>query len=290
MLQIAGILAIAAFVTGFFGLGQLVHVSVQQKPFCGWLLAFSAFTLCGIVGARILLAATHRRLLALPRVVVVGTNDASGRLIEQLRRHKFGELNVIGRVVTDETGSDAGPGSLERLQRMVSCRELDEVLVASTITSPNDNVPVQLAGRVGSGSITLSVAADLRTRRPSEELPVVGLASPPISGAAGATKRIFDFATAAFLGAVGAPAMLLIALAIKIDSPGPVFFRQVRRGLNNEVFEILKFRTMHVQFADADASVQTRRNDQRVTRIGAVLRHHSIDEVPQLINVLRGDM
>src|SRR3546814_14472273 len=86
------------------------------------------------------------------------------------------------------------------------------------------------------------------------------------------------------------PLLLVSALAIKLDSRGPVFFRQKRYGFNHNLFECWKFRTMHHHMTDADAAVLTRRDDARVTRVGRFLRRTSLDELPQLINVLKGDM
>jgi len=86
------------------------------------------------------------------------------------------------------------------------------------------------------------------------------------------------------------PLMALIALLIKLDSPGSVFFVQKRFGFNNEVIWVLKFRTMHVDCCDPSGAQRTLRNDPRITRVGRVVRALSIDELPQLINVFRGDM
>ena len=87
-----------------------------------------------------------------------------------------------------------------------------------------------------------------------------------------------------------APLLLIIAVAIKLDSPGPVLFRQKRRGLNNQPFMVFKFRSMFVHLSDIEASRQTTRNDPRVTRVGKWLRRLSLDELPQLLNVLRREM
>jgi putative colanic acid biosynthesis UDP-glucose lipid carrier transferase len=102
-------------------------------------------------------------------------------------------------------------------------------------------------------------------------------------------KRIFDVLAGAVGLVLAAPLLLLIAVAIKLDSRGPVFFRQRRYGRNNEVFRIFKFRTMTVA-EDGALVVQAARDDVRVTRIGRLLRSSSLDEVPQLINVLLGQM
>ena len=86
------------------------------------------------------------------------------------------------------------------------------------------------------------------------------------------------------------PLMVAIALLIRLDSPGSVLFRQKRYGFNNQLIEVLKFRTMYHEMSDSNAERLTRRNDPRITRVGAFLRRTSLDELPQFLNVLRGDM
>lgn len=103
-------------------------------------------------------------------------------------------------------------------------------------------------------------------------------------------KRAFDLALTIPVLVLLAPVLALVALAIKLDSRGPVFFKQRRVGYGNALFEIYKFRTMAAAQTDAYGNVSTRRNDPRVTRVGGVLRRTSIDELPQLFNVLLGSM
>lgn len=112
---------------------------------------------------------------------------------------------------------------------------------------------------------------------------------PAIEPLSDATKRMFDIAMAALMLLIALPAMLFISLLIWLDSNGPIFFRQTRLGLGGCPFQILKFRTMSV-LEDGEHVVQATRNDPRVTRIGQFLRKTSLDELPQLINVLRGEM
>ena len=108
-------------------------------------------------------------------------------------------------------------------------------------------------------------------------------------GLVGGVKRLLDLVLALSALAVLSPAIGVIALLIKLDSPGPVFFRQSRNGLKLKIFEIYKFRTMTTQ-EDGAAVRQASAADQRVTRIGRLLRASSLDELPQLINVVRGEM
>jgi putative colanic acid biosynthesis UDP-glucose lipid carrier transferase len=115
----------------------------------------------------------------------------------------------------------------------------------------------------------------------------------PLDGWRCVTKTVEDRLLAALLLVVLAPWMLLIAATVKLTSPGPILFRQQRNGLNREVIEVLKFRTMHACACDArDASTfeQVTDRDPRVTTVGRFLRRSSLDELPQLFNVLRGEM
>lgn len=121
------------------------------------------------------------------------------------------------------------------------------------------------------------------------DLPVVSISETPFYGVDGFVKRLEDIILAALFFALAAIPMIFIAIAVKLSSPGPIIFRQHRYGLRGNRIEVWKFRTMTV-CEDDDAVVQATKNDPRVTRIGAFLRHTSLDELPQLINVLQGKM
>src|SRR5690606_9537044 len=103
-------------------------------------------------------------------------------------------------------------------------------------------------------------------------------------------KRIEDIVIGTVALIVFAPLMLITALLIKLDSPGPVFFRQSRHGFNNETIRVWKFRSMYAHLTDHTAAQQVQKGDTRVTRIGRFIRKPSIDELPQLFNVLAGEM
>jgi len=112
----------------------------------------------------------------------------------------------------------------------------------------------------------------------------------PEAGWPAITKRAEDLLLGALLLLLFALPMLLLALAVRLDSPGPVLFRQTRVGRGGSLFAMLKFRTMRHQPGEGDALEQAVRADRRVTRLGALLRRTSLDELPQLLNVLRGEM
>jgi lipopolysaccharide/colanic/teichoic acid biosynthesis glycosyltransferase len=108
--------------------------------------------------------------------------------------------------------------------------------------------------------------------------------------AASVGKRVFDIAVASLTLLFFAPLLMAVAIAIKISSPGPVLFHQYRYGYRNRYFKIYKFRSMRTDSGDATGIKQTVHGDARVTGVGRVLRKTSLDEIPQLINVIKGDM
>ncbi len=120
-------------------------------------------------------------------------------------------------------------------------------------------------------------------------IPIIALCESPLHGTRGAMKRCTDIVFSLLMLVVAAPLMLLIALAIKLDSRGRVFFKQDRYGLDGERIVVYKFRTMTV-CENGERVVQAKRNDPRVTRVGRFLRRTSLDELPQLVNVLQGRM
>ena len=120
--------------------------------------------------------------------------------------------------------------------------------------------------------------------------PAINLAASPLSPAAHAQKALFDRAFAACVLILLAPLLVAIAVAVKLSSPGPVFFRQNRKGAEGRVFRIYKFRSMRVHHDTHGVVRQATRGDSRITRVGAFLRRTSLDELPQFINVLRGEM
>jgi len=121
-------------------------------------------------------------------------------------------------------------------------------------------------------------------------IPLIRLCSRPLSEGCFFAKSVIDKLVSAVALLLLSPLLLGIALAVRIDSPGPVLFRQKRHGYNNIEFEVLKFRSMRTELADQDGGRQATRGDARVTALGRFLRASSLDELPQLLNVLRGDM
>ena len=186
-------------------------------------------------------------------------------------------------------------GPLNSTAGAIAAQPVDIVFVALSGASRDktDHVLRQLA----STSVDIRVVPDLPSLHYLkhevtliDDLPIITLTHSPMHGWSGMLKRAFDlvFATAALL-AMAFP-MLVIAVLIKLTSRGPVFYRQQRASLATEPFTIIKFRTMVPNAEAASGPVWTARNDPRVTPIGRILRYTSLDELPQLLNVIRGDM
>ncbi|MEQ1437797.1 undecaprenyl-phosphate glucose phosphotransferase [Fontimonas sp. SYSU GA230001] len=122
-----------------------------------------------------------------------------------------------------------------------------------------------------------------------EGVPMLRIAETPLFGVHGLYKHVFDFISALIGLILLSPMLAAIAVAVRLDSPGPILYRQKRYGLNGQAFDVFKFRTMRINDPE-DRIVQVSRDDPRVTRVGRILRRTSLDELPQLVNVLRGDM
>ena len=227
-----------------------------------------------------------RGLRFAPRAVVVGA-DA-------------GTLRALLRLPGLRLAGVAGDGGDARAARAVVPQP------ALPWLGPIEAIPgLARRGAVEQVVVALPVAAGERMedlRAVLEEVPIgvalfmpqegrlLALADAPISGVAGAVKRAEDLLLGGLALILSSPLMALIALAIRLDSPGPVLFRQARTGRGGRVFQVLKFRTMQHHLADPGAARQARQGDARLTRIGAWLRRLSLDELPQLFNVLRGQM
>ena len=121
-------------------------------------------------------------------------------------------------------------------------------------------------------------------------LPMIGVLDTPMTDWSAIAKRVFDFCVSGALLLFLAPLLVTIMIGVKLDSRGPVFFRQRRYGFNNELIEVWKFRTMKADQQDVNAERLATYNDPRVTRFGSLLRKTSLDELPQLYNVFNGSM
>ena len=266
----------------------------------------------GLVGLfRASYEATTESLLRLSgvrrRVLLVGDGPSLTHLHETLGAGRGGiDYEFVG-AVSDSPGGLPLPvlARLGGLPKVLAAQSVDEVIVPDTDFSERGLIDVvEQAHRAGVKVRVAPKTAELLTQRgeyvPGQGIPLFELRPPFFLGTEWALKRGFDLVVSLLVILVGLPVWLMIGIAIKATSRGPVFYRDHRVGLNEQEFVMLKFRTMELdaefrqaeleQANEADGPLFKIRDDPRVTSVGAILRRLSLDEIPQVLNVLRGEM
>jgi putative colanic acid biosynthesis UDP-glucose lipid carrier transferase len=236
------------------------------------------------------------------KVAVFGAGEIARRVRDHLVNPELG-IDFAG-VFDDRAGSSRTDcnglqvaGTLDDLIREARAEGIDRVIIALPQSAGQrmTDIARKLEQLPASLHIVTHIASDLVPATKSHKVSSLGtlgmldVKKPPLSDWGRIIKRLEDRILGSLLLALAAPLFPIIVLAIKLDSPGPAFFRQRRRGLNQNEFEVIKFRTMCVMEDGANVR-QAVPGDARVSRIGAWLRRTSLDELPQLINVLKGDM
>jgi Undecaprenyl-phosphate glucose phosphotransferase len=273
----------------------------------GWMITWALMTPLFLMLARQIerrvVSALQQAGFAKQRIAIIGATSQADRLLERLRHPAASNaFDVVG--IFDDDHTEATTERLSNIQsigtiadlRQICCREHIDAIILAHPGSETARIQMMVE-RLMDLPTNVLLGPDLAhfdlSSRPSAQLgvlPAATLTRLPTRDWGGLAKwledRILVIAAAIFL----APLLLLTAILIKIDSPGPVLFKQRRFGFNNVAFDVYKFRTMFVSQADAAGATQTSRDDQRVTRIGRFLRRTSIDELPQLINVWLGQM
>ncbi|HLC03949.1 MAG TPA: sugar transferase [Anaerolineales bacterium] len=245
------------------------------------------------------------------RLLVVGAGPLGQRVTQIIRDHSRWGFSLVGYLDDAPTLKNAEIdglrvlGSISDIGRVVEEKGVDEVWVALPPRA-YDRL-VSLVADLERRPVRIKVVPDyfslaLVQAKPEVigGMPVIGLRDPVIEGWPRTVKRLFDLVAGTFLTAVAAPVLGLVSLLIRLEGPGQVVIRQQRVGENGRLFDMLKFRTMvpgaetraqnGITSQEGGSPVHKHRDDPRVTRVGRFLRRFSLDELPQLINVLRGDM
>jgi Undecaprenyl-phosphate glucose phosphotransferase len=233
-------------------------------------------------------------------VAIVGAGSIAQRLLRHLNGTSTGP-RIFG--VYDDSCQDLPPrcmghailGSVDDLVEQARHNAIDTVIVALPPTS--EHALVETLNKLSVVPIDVRLCpSEFALRLGTIETSHIGghvflnVIDRPLRDWRWIAKGIEDRLLAAAILLLISPVLLAIALLVRLDSPGPILFRQKRYGFNNELIEMLKFRTMYHELSDSNAEQLTQRNDPRITRIGAFLRRTSLDELPQFLNVLRGDM
>jgi Undecaprenyl-phosphate glucose phosphotransferase len=232
------------------------------------------------------------------RTVVVGADANGESLIHSLAAQRDSDVRVVG--VFDDRGDDRSAATCDGVPKLGTVENLVEFARHTRVDLVIFSLPISAESRILQMlkklwvlpvDIRLSAHTNKLRFRPRSysyigNVPVLDIFDKPMADWDVVMKWLFDkiVGTLALIGV--APIMLLVALAIKLDSKGPVFFKQRRYGFNNELIEVYKFRSMYVEQTDATASKLVTKDDPRVTRVGRFIRKTSLDELPQLFNVV----
>jgi exopolysaccharide biosynthesis polyprenyl glycosylphosphotransferase len=274
-------------------------------------LAASGGAALGSIALRALMrAVAHRAAPLRQRALIVGSGVVAAQVVSRLRSHEAIGVEAVGIADDEVSDLDASGvptlGTIDELPELIQRESLDRVIISFTRarhdrllgvirTCRDQGVAVDVVPRLFE---FLEGATPVDTIR---GLPLLSLDAPVLTPRAKAAKRALDVVGSSLALLVLLPVMLWIALAIKLDSPGPVLFRQRRAGRDGRAFDVMKFRTMRLDAEDLkigllgandvrDGVMFKLWRDPRVTPLGRRLRRLSLDELPQLVNVLRGEM
>ena len=270
--------------------------------FGGWYL----FGLAYLLTVRTLATAYVRKLTAEGRLerraVIIGGGEPAAELIKSLEMQSDSDVRICG--IFDDRTDDRSPpivagypklGNVPELVEFARMARIDMLIVSLPLSA--ENRVLQVLKRLWILPVDIRLSAHnnklrFRPRSYSYEgaVPFLDVFDKPIANWDSVMKRAFDLFFSVLALLVLSPVMLATVIAIKLESKGPVIFRQKRFGFNNEVVEVLKFRSMYHEMSDPEAKTVVTKGDPRVTRVGRFIRKTSIDELPQLFNVISGKL
>ncbi|MGI9350909.1 MAG: undecaprenyl-phosphate glucose phosphotransferase [Rhizobiaceae bacterium] len=261
----------------------------------GWVLMSWSFMIIMLTVNRVLFRAITRHMMrngSLNETIAVFGDEKTGNLIAEKICGRYSPFRFAG-VFSQEANSNAD-GNLKQLIEYGQRNQLDHIVIA---------VPLEKGGELKSSiqelqilPVELSIYVDFSATgmRPQSvthfrDADVLMLKPKPIKEWNYLLKRIEDIVVASIALLLFVPVFAIVAIAIRMEGPGPIFFKQRRHGFNHQTISVLKFRTMNV-WEDGDTVKQAEKQDKRITNVGRILRKTSLDELPQLINVLQGGM
>jgi Undecaprenyl-phosphate glucose phosphotransferase len=287
-----GALVLVAVMTFFFHAYDYSRVVIVYF----WLLSIGVVWFSRAAFREVLRFA-RRRGYNLRYALVVGGGELAATVVQRMQGRPDVGIRVLGVVGDDRDGTGGARwlGGYKDLRAVLDAHTVDHVVLA--LAHEDYGRLAGLLDAVGDEPVTIHVVPDL-LRFASlrggveqfEGMPFIHLRESPLYGWSSVAKRIFDFVFSLVVLAVLWPVLLLLAAAVRFTSPGPVFYRQERMGLDGRRFHMLKFRTMQADAEKRTGPVWAGPADERRTGLGAFLRRYSLDELPQFINVIRGEM
>jgi Undecaprenyl-phosphate glucose phosphotransferase len=232
----------------------------------------------------------------------VGGGKACEDLVARLEKAGERSITILG--LFDDRGGERSPEQVGRYRKIGTFEELEKYarenavdLLIIALPSTAEERILHLLRKLWQLPVDVRIAAHASKLKLSKraysyigDVPFLAVFDRPLSDWNAAVKAMFDRVVAAIALVVFAPLLAVVALAIRLESKGPIFFRQQRFGFNNNLINVYKFRSMYHEMTDHHARKQVTKDDPRVTKVGRFIRRTSIDELPQLINVLRGEL
>jgi exopolysaccharide biosynthesis polyprenyl glycosylphosphotransferase len=264
-----------------------------------FLVCAIVFVIGGRTMLRTIVEQRHRAGKDLDRVLIAGNGELARAVLERMNAHR----DQLGfRIAGYLRNGDDGDlpdleclGNVAQAEEIVKAHAIDHVFVA--LPHASSQAMINLLDRLTRSIVSIHVVPDLlqfmvlRSRvEDLDGLPTINLSETPLEGWSRFVKRAFDLLVAAAALIVFSPVMLIVAVAIWLEDRGPLLYRQIRMGLDGKPFEIVKFRSMRVGAENGTGAVWAEKDDPRRTKVGRVIRAWSLDELPQLWNVLVGDM
>jgi exopolysaccharide biosynthesis polyprenyl glycosylphosphotransferase len=264
-----------------------------------FLVCAIVFSIAGRALVRSVVEQRHRAGKDLDRVLIAGCGDLARAVLERMNAHRdqlgFRIAGYLRNGDESKLGELPCLGTIDDAERVVREHAIDHVFVA--LPHASAEAMTALLDRLVRVCLSIHVVPDLlqfmvlRSRvEDIDGLPTINLSETPLEGWSRFVKRGFDLVIASAALIVFSPVMLAVAVAIWLEDRGPIFYRQVRMGLDGKPFEIVKFRSMRVGAENETGAKWAERDDPRRTKIGRLIRAWSLDELPQLFNVLLGDM
>ncbi len=271
-----------------------------------WVFSYGTGCIVGISFIRLIsffiISYLAKKKVLCRNVLILGCNKQAEHLIAKLKNVKPNLNNVIG--IFDDRKDRVAPelngvpvlGTQDDLIEYVRKNDINDVIV--TLPWNADERLLSIIAKLRELPVHINLGADLVTfrfpYRPSPNhfigVPMMEVISAPLAGWNSLIKNFEDKVLGFIILILFSPVLLAVAIAIKLESPGPVFFKQKRYGYNNKVFEIYKFRSMYHKNIPERVTKQATKDDPRITRVGRFIRKTSLDELPQLFNVMNGSM
>jgi len=268
-----------------------------------WIILWSALALMVLggfrVGIKLSLDLLRKHGWNQRRILVIGSSTITEKVIQSILSSTWMGLKIVGVFDDKATAAEILGYKIqalpEKLSDYVDQEKIDEIWITKTLAEEESikHILYELRHSLISIKLVPDIAEFRLINHPLgevAELPILELGRSPMSGPSHYVKALEDIILSTLILVLVSPLMLIIAVAIKLSSPGPVLFKQERHGWNGEPMNIYKFRTMKLHTDDPEWVTQATKHDSRVTRLGRFLRKTSLDELPQFINVLQGRM